>query len=48
MRQGCYKLLTVVNTVKREYLVAIIFGGFSDMTIWQTINLAIYNPGITN
>ena len=34
-------------TVKREYLAAIIFGGFSNMTIWQIINLAISNSGIS-
>ena len=34
------------NTVKREYLAAIIFGGFSNMTIWLRFNLAISNTGI--
>ena len=29
------------NTVKREMLVAIIFGGFENFTIWQRFNLAI-------
>ena len=29
------------NTVKREMLVAIIFGGFENITIWQRFNLAI-------
>ena len=33
-------------TVKREYLAAIIFGGFSNMTIWQRIDLAISNTAI--
>ena len=33
-------------TVKREYLVAIIFSGFSNMTIWQRINLGISNTAI--
>ena len=32
-------------TVKREYLAAIIFGGFSNMAIWQRINLAISHIG---
>ena len=32
-------------TVKREYLAAIIFGGFSNMAIWQRINLAISHTG---
>ena len=35
------------NTAIQEYLAAIIFGGFSDMTIWQIINLAISNTGIS-
>ena len=34
-----------VSTVKREYLAAIIFGGFSNMAIWQRINLAISHTG---
>ena len=29
------------NTVKREMLVAIIFGGFENITIWLRFNLAI-------
>ena len=33
------------NTVKREYLAAIIFGGFSNMAVWQRINLAISHTG---
>ena len=32
-------------TVKREYLATIIFGGFSNMAIWQRINLAISHTG---
>ena len=32
-------------TVKREYLAAIIFGGFSNMAIWQRFNLAISHTG---
>ena len=28
------------NTVKREMLVAIIFGGFENITLWQRFNLA--------
>ena len=36
-----------VNTVKRESLVAIIIGGFSNMTIWLIIKLEIYNSGIS-
>ena len=35
------------NTVKPEYLAAIIIGGFSNMTIWQRNNLAISNTGIS-
>ena len=35
----------VHTTVKREYLAAIIFGGFSNMAIWQRINLAISHTG---
>ena len=35
------------TAVKHEYLAAIIFGGFSNMTIWQRINLAISNIGIS-
>ena len=34
------------TTLKQEYLVAIIFGDFSNMTIWQRINLAISNTAI--
>ena len=34
------------NTVKRESLVAIIHDGFSNMTIWKKINLAIFYFGI--
>ena len=34
-------------TVKREYLVAIIFGGFSNMAIWRRINLLIPNTRIS-
>ena len=34
------------HTVKREYLAAIIFGVFLNITIWQRINLAISNTGI--
>ena len=41
------KQLVVRNTVKRESLAAIIFGCFSNMTIWQIINLAISNSGIS-
>ena len=37
---------SVTVTVKREYLVPIIFCGFSNMTIWQGINLAISNTAI--
>ena len=29
------------HTVKREMLVAIIFGGFENITIWLRVNLAI-------
>ena len=39
--------INVPNTVKPEYLAAIIFGGFSNMTIWQRIHLAISNTGIS-
>ena len=28
-------------TVKREMLVALIFGGFENITIWQTFNLEL-------
>ena len=51
---GCIILFTiwiahvsrvVHGTVKREYLAAIIFGGFSNMAIWQRINLAISHTG---
>ena len=34
-------------TVKQQYLTAIIFGGFSNMVIWQIINLALSNTGIS-
>ena len=30
-----------IYTVKREMLVAIIFGGFENITIWLRFNLAI-------
>ena len=35
-------------TVKQEYLAAIIFDSFSNMAIWQIINLVISNTGIPN
>ena len=41
------KVITTWDTVKREYLVAIIFGGFSNMAIWLRINLVISNTGIS-
>ena len=41
------KYSTWGNTVKRESLAAIIFGGLSNMTIWQIIKLAISNSGIS-
>ena len=31
----------VTSTVKREMLVAIIFGGFENITIWQRFNLEL-------
>ena len=34
-------LTVVMVTVKREMLVAIIFGGFENITIWQRFNLEI-------
>ena len=34
-------MLKDTNTVKREMLVAIIFGGFENITIWLRFNLAI-------
>ena len=40
-------MLNRVNTVKQEYLADIIFGSFSNRTIWQRINLAISNTGIS-
>ena len=39
--------VTTCDTVKREYLAAIIFGGFSNMAIWRRINLAFSNDGIS-
>ena len=35
------KNLIFLHTVKREMLVAIIFGGFENITIWQIFNLEI-------
>ena len=39
-------LINIQNTIKQESLVAIIFGSFSNMTIWQRINLPIFDFGI--
>ncbi len=44
-RHNCEILLSPLPyTVKREMLVAIIFGRFSNMTIWRRFNLM--NSGI--
>ena len=38
-------VLEGIATVKREMLVAIIFGGFENITIWQRFNLELSLEG---
>ena len=41
----CIRLAGNLHTVKREMLVAIIFGGFENITIWQRFNLELSLEG---
>ena len=41
MYHDVYTVYRFKYTVKREMLVAIIFGGFKNITIWQRFNLPI-------
>ena len=42
IQENCYKYAVIGRfTVKPHMLVAIMFGGFENNTIWQIVNLAI-------